>query len=521
MASHAGHRDDAAPAWARGGNRRLRSAGWLGPGAGGTPAGGSAWRGWPLGTRAAPGGESLGAGGSWPAVWPGATAAHDGETVGLVRGAVVAALQPVTPAGAGVGVVRGRRGRWRIVAISGVRSTLVNGAPTLASTCWVSAPCRVRLPPQTLRVTTAGRIVRRVGGVDRRVPQKAEYRREFGGQVRGEAVGGVQRRRFVDQPTELGEQSAASGCQTMVAQQPGVAAVAEVEAGLQDALHPGGPRAARMIGSELPRSPDQVSQTGLVQRVGEAAIRRPPVAHEHAGVVGAEHGGGSVEPAAGANGVDCRLRRGEDPQPVADGADAPAGLIRRDHGTFPDLLAQCRVGRRRLAGGAMQHLREASGRNRQSALRLQQVRDLGQRHAQVRVQLDDQRDDRGAELHAGRPQRVGGLQRVADPGRAADTGSNGRPRCRSTARWGAPWGVLPDTATPHGSPQPRRRSPDRRPAPTPRGSRRPAPAAGGTPAGHSAHPLAGRDARRDLAAGPWRTGRLAEILPAARRRVAA
>ena len=61
----------------------------------------------------------------------------------------------------------------------------------------------------------------------------------------------------------------------------------------------------------------------------------------------------------------------------------------------------------------MQHLREASGRNRQSALRLQQVRDLGQRHAQVRVQLDDQRDDRGAELHAGRPQRVGGLQRVA------------------------------------------------------------------------------------------------------------
>ena len=72
MASHAGHRDDAAPAWARGGNRRLRSAGWLGPGAGGTPAGGSAWRGWPLGTPAVPGGESLGAGGSLPAVWPGA-----------------------------------------------------------------------------------------------------------------------------------------------------------------------------------------------------------------------------------------------------------------------------------------------------------------------------------------------------------------------------------------------------------------------------------------------------------------
>ena len=29
---------------------------------------------------------------------------------------------------------------------------------TLARTCWVSAPLRVRLPPQTLRVTTAGRM---------------------------------------------------------------------------------------------------------------------------------------------------------------------------------------------------------------------------------------------------------------------------------------------------------------------------------------------------------------------------
>ena len=38
--------------------------------------------------------------------------------------------------------------------------------------------------------------------------------------------------------------------------------------------------------------------------------------------------------------------------------------------------------------------------------------DLRQRDAQVRVQLDDQGDDLGAELHAGRPQRIGGLQRV-------------------------------------------------------------------------------------------------------------
>ena len=60
-----------------------------------------------------PGGESLGAGGQLAGSLAGGAAAHDGETVGLARGAVVAALQPVTPAGAGVGVVRGRRGRWR------------------------------------------------------------------------------------------------------------------------------------------------------------------------------------------------------------------------------------------------------------------------------------------------------------------------------------------------------------------------------------------------------------------------
>ena len=86
-----------------------------------------------------------------------------------------------------------------------------------------------------------------VGGVDRRVPQEGERGREFAVQMGGEAVCGVQRRSFVDQPTELGEQSAPSGCQAVVAQTPGIAAVAQVEAGLQDALHLGGPPAARII----------------------------------------------------------------------------------------------------------------------------------------------------------------------------------------------------------------------------------------------------------------------------------
>ena len=61
----------------------------------------------------------------------------------------------------------------------------------------------------------------------------------------------------------------------------------------------------------------------------------------------------------------------------------------------------------------MQQICEAPRRDVQAEPGLQQVGDLGQRHAAVRVQLDDQRDHTGAELCAGRPQRVGGLQGVA------------------------------------------------------------------------------------------------------------
>ena len=61
----------------------------------------------------------------------------------------------------------------------------------------------------------------------------------------------------------------------------------------------------------------------------------------------------------------------------------------------------------------MQQMLEAPRRDVQAEAGLQQVGDLGQRQASVRVQLDDQRDHTRAELCAGRSQRVGGLQGVA------------------------------------------------------------------------------------------------------------
>ncbi len=61
----------------------------------------------------------------------------------------------------------------------------------------------------------------------------------------------------------------------------------------------------------------------------------------------------------------------------------------------------------------MQQVSQAARRHLQAERRPQHVGDLRQRHAHLGVQLDDQRDDAGAELHAGRPQRIRGLQRVA------------------------------------------------------------------------------------------------------------
>ena len=109
-----------------------------------------------------------------------------------------------------------------IVANSAGRSRLRWRAvrTTLARTCCVSAPLRVRLPPHTLADDDGGPdglFGAPVGGVDRRVPEKGEDGGEFDGQVRGEALGVVQRRRVVDQPAEPGQQSAAGGGQTVAA----------------------------------------------------------------------------------------------------------------------------------------------------------------------------------------------------------------------------------------------------------------------------------------------------------------
>ena len=151
----------------------------------------------------------------------------------------------------------------------------------------------------------------------------------------------------------------------------------------------------------------------LVQRVLVAPVHLPPVAHEHAGVVGPQHGGGIVEPAAGTDRIDRRVRRGVRPQPMTPAADAPAGLVRGDDRRVADLLAEFLVGRRGVAGGAVEQAGETARGDVEVERVAQQVGDLRQRDAHLGVHFDHEADDSGAELYAGRTQRVGGLQGVS------------------------------------------------------------------------------------------------------------
>ena len=94
-------------------------------------------------------------------------------------------------------------------------------------------------------------------------------------------------------------------------------------------------------------------------------------------------------------------------------ADAPAGLVRGDDRRVADLLAEFLVGRRGVAGGAVEQAGETARGDVEVERVAQQVGDLRQRDAHLGVHFDHEADDSGAELYAGRTQRVGGLQGVS------------------------------------------------------------------------------------------------------------
>ena len=97
--------------------------------------------------------------------------------------------------------------------------------------------------------------------------------------------------------------------------------------------------------------------------VRELPIRRPAIAHEHAGKVGAEHRRRFREAATGLNPVDGRVRCRKDPEPLQQARDVPAGFVRTDHRTAAHVGTQRVIRRARLTGRAMDRVHEPAARH--------------------------------------------------------------------------------------------------------------------------------------------------------------
>ena len=213
------------------------------------------------------------------------------------------------------------------------------------------------MPPDTLRLTTAGRkacsarqLVASTAGSKRKLKRAGSSTLRCG----GEAAHGRQRADVIERRVQPRRDMAAGDRGPVPRDRPGVPPVANAERLLQRDLHLAGKLRAGMILAQVATPSQQMRETGLMRGRGELAIRRPPIAHQHAGVLGPEDAGGLGKAPAGLNGIHRRLPRREGPQPVAVAVDPPARFIRNDHGTATNRLAQSDIGWPRLPGRPMQ-----------------------------------------------------------------------------------------------------------------------------------------------------------------------
>ena len=147
--------------------------------------------------------------------------------------------------------------------------------------------------------------------------------------------------------------------------------------------------------------------------LGKLAIRRPPIAHEHAVEIRSEHGGRFVEAAPRLNPIDGGVPRGKGPEPLQQTGDLPAGFIRSDHRTAAHAGTERVVRRARLPGRAMDRVHEPATRHRQAVQLLQERHNLAERQSPLFIEDDDQRDHLRAELRGRGAEGIGGLQRMS------------------------------------------------------------------------------------------------------------
>ena len=151
---------------------------------------------------------------------------------------------------------------------------------------------------------------------------------------------------------------------------------------------------------------------------GEAAIRRPTVADEHAVEVWPQQVGRFLVASSGLNGVDGRLLRRARPEPLQVAADLP-GFIRGDDGTVAKMAPQFAIGQFCPGGGPMHGADEAARTDADAVVLPQQGRDLGERQNPICL-----------------------LRMIADATNAGPSCTEAAPRasevcngCRPRARW--------------------------------------------------------------------------------------
>jgi hypothetical protein len=193
---------------------------------------------------------------------------------------------------------------------------------------------------------------------------------------------------------------------------PGEVAVAQGQRLPQNLRHGRDKGRAWMISREEPSPAQQVPQTRLMHRLGEATIRCPPVADDDAGKVLTEQRGRFRIAAAGEDRVHGRRGCGGGPQPVQVASDLPARFIRRDDGTAADLLAQGGVGGLRLARRTMDGVDQATAGDGQAVLLAKQRGNLAERQAQLFVENHGEGHRLRAQLRARGAEGIGGLQRM-------------------------------------------------------------------------------------------------------------
>ena len=253
-----------------------------------------------------------------------------------------------------------------------------------------------------------------IRGIDgHRIEQEGEERREFKSEMRREPLDIRHRARMIETAIDAIQQVATGDGETVRGDMPRVVTIAQRERLLEHRAHGVHEASARMVGLQQPTASEQVRETRLMDRVGEAAIGRPAIADDHAGKVLAEQRCGFGKPAARLNRVDGCLRRCDGPEPLQRAGDLPAGLIRCDDGTPADRVAERVIRGVRLTRGAVHRVYQAATRHGQPILLAKERRDLAERQTELLIEDDGHGDGLRPELRRRGTKRVRRLQPMA------------------------------------------------------------------------------------------------------------